>query len=171
MSKLENYNLIETRNRLVNETTSLSYDKFNNKPDSNKWSVAQVCHHLVLTERSFTKAIAWGLNNINRNKIERKNINLILDRTKKIEAPEMVKPNSEPIEVEQIIDLLHDSRNKLLAILNTVKDKSILAEKSAKHPIFGELPLDQWIELLYLHEQRHIEQIREIKVLIGVGFE
>jgi hypothetical protein len=41
-----------------------------------------------------------------------------------------------------------------------------LAEKSVTHPALGELPLDQWIEQIYLHEQRHIEQIKEIKLLL-----
>ncbi|MGE7635394.1 DinB family protein [Bacillus paramycoides] len=168
MSLLESHNLLETRDRLISEISLLSYDEFNRSPERNKWSVAQICHHLILAEKLFTKAIVLGLRNID-NKTEHKNINLVLDRTKKLEAPEMVKPTSEPIEVQQIIDMLNDSRNKLLAVLSTVKDKSLLAEKSAKHPVFGELSLDQWIELLYLHEQRHIEQIKEIKLLIGIG--
>lgn len=49
---------------------------------------------------------------------------------------------------------------------STIEDKSILAEKSVNHLAFGELPLDQWIEQIYLHEQRHIEQIKEIKLLL-----
>lgn len=44
--------------------------------------------------------------------------------------------------------------------------KSILAKKSVMHPALGELPLDQWIEQIYLHEQRHIEQINELKLLL-----
>lgn len=52
---------------------------------------------------------------------------------------------------------------KLITFLDTIEDKSILSEKSVKHPALGELPLDQWIEQIYLHEQRHIEQIKEIK--------
>lgn len=36
------------------------------------------------------------------------------------------------------------------------------------HPALGELLLDQWIELIYLHEQRHIEQIKEVKLLCEV---
>jgi hypothetical protein len=62
--------------------------------------------------------------------------------------------------------LLSDSRKKLMIFLITIEDKSILTEKSVKHPAFGELPLDHWIELIYLHEQRHIEQIKEIKLLL-----
>ena len=166
MSNLVNDNLYETRNNLVKEITSLSYSQFNDRPGMNKWSIAQVCHHLVLVEQATIKAIAWGLKEIDNTQTERKNVQLILDRTKKFKAPKIVEPDVEPFEVQSIIDLLNDSRKKLMTFLSTIEDKSILAEKSVKHPAFGELPLDQWIEQIYLHEQRHIEQIKEIKLLL-----
>lgn len=166
MNKLVNDNLYETRNNLVKEITLLSNAQFNSKPDMNKWSIAQVCHHLVLVEKASIKAITWGLKEIDSAQKERKKVHLILDRTKKINAPKIVEPDVEPFEVQQIIDLLNDSRKKLITFLSTIEDKSILAEKSVKHPAFGELPLDQWIEQIYLHEQRHIEQIKEIKLLL-----
>lgn len=166
MNKLANDNLYETRNNLVKEITLLSDAQFNSKPDMTKWSIAQVCHHLVLVEEASIKAIAWGLKEIDSTQKERKKVHLILDRTKKIKAPKIVEPDVEPFKVQQIIDLLNDSRKKLMTFLSTIEDKSILAEKSVKHPAFGELPLNQWIEQLYLHEQRHIEQIKEIKLLL-----
>ena len=166
MSELVNDNLVETRNSLIKEIASLSYAQFNNRPSPNKWSIAQVCHHLVLVEKASIKAIAWGLKENDRSQKERKKVQLILDRTKKIQAPKIVEPDEEPFEVQQIIDLLSDSRKKLMAFLSTIEDESILAEKSVNHPAFGELPLDQWIEQIYLHEQRHIEQIKEIKLLL-----
>jgi len=166
MNKLVNDNLYETRNNLVKEITLLSNAQFNSKPDMDNWSIAQVCHHLVLVEEASIKAIAWGLKEIDLTQKERKNVQLILlDRTKKIKAPKIVEPDVEPFEVQQIIDLLNASRKKLMTFLNTIEDQSILAEKSVKHPALGELPLDQWIEQIYLHEQRHIEQIKEIKLL------
>jgi hypothetical protein len=168
MSILENDNLFKTRKRLINDITLLSYDEFNRRPGRNKWSIAQVCYHLILSEKLFANAIAVGLNNINVKKTDRKKIELVLDRRKKVEAPKMVIPHEEPFKVIQIIDLFNCSRNKLLSVLSTVEDYSMLAEKSAKHPVFGELPLNQWVELLYLHEQRHIEQISEIKLLITI---
>ncbi|WP_040205753.1 DinB family protein [Neobacillus jeddahensis] len=166
MGNLVNDNLYETRNNLVKEITSLSYTQFNGRPDMNIWSIAQVCHHLVLVEQATINAIAWGLKKVDNTQIERKNAYLILDRTKKIKAPEIVEPDVEPFEVQSIIDLLNDSRKKFLTFLSTIEDKSILAEKSFKHPALGELPLDQWIEQIYLHEQRHTEQIKEIKLLL-----
>ncbi|MBS4192740.1 DinB family protein [Bacillus sp. FJAT-49705] len=167
MNKLVNDNLYETRNNLLKEITILSDAQFNSKPDMNMWSIAQVCHHLVLVEEASIKAIAWGLKEIDSTQKERKNVQLIyLDRTKKIKAPKIVEPDVEPFEVQQIIDLLNDSRKKLMTFLSTIEDKSILAEKSVKHPALGELLLDQWIDLIYFHEQRHIEQIKEIKLLL-----
>ena len=88
----------------------------------------------------------------------------MLDRTKKSKLPNIVEPDVEPFEVQQIVDMLNDSRKKLMTLLSTVEDQSILAEKSVQNPVFGELALNQWIDFLYLHEQRHIEQIKEIKV-------
>lgn len=169
MNKLVNDNLSETRNNLVKEITLLSDTDFNSKPDMNMWSIAQVCHHLVLVEEATIKAIAWGLKDNDRTPKERKNVHFILlDRTNKIKAPKIVEPSAESFEVPQIIKLLNDSREKLMAFLSTIEDKSILEEKSVKHPALGELPLDQWIEQIYLHEQRHIEQIKEIKLLLDV---
>ena len=167
MSNLVNDNLYETRNNLVKEITSLSYTQFNGRLGMNMWSIAQVCHHLVLVEQATIKAIAWGLKKVDNTQTERKNVQLVLDRTKKFKAPEIVEPDVEPFEVQSIIDLLNDSRKKFLTFLSTIEDKSILAEKSFKHPALGELPLDQWIEQMYLHEQRHTEQIKEIKLLIA----
>lgn len=166
MNKLVNENLYVTRNNLVKEITSLSYTQFNGSPGKNEWSIAQVCHHLVLVEQATIKAIEWGLKKVENTQQERKNVHLILDRTKKIKAPKIVEPDVEPFEVQSIVDLLNVSRKKLLNFLNTIEDNSILAEKSVKHPAFGELPLDQWIEQIYFHEQRHIEQIKEIKLLL-----
>lgn len=167
MNKFVDDNLHETRNNLVKEITLLSDAQFNSMPSMNKWSIAQVCHHLVLVEEASIKAIAWGLKETDSVPKERKNVhNIMLNRTKKIKAPKIVEPDVKPFEVQQIIGLLNQSRKKLLTFLSTIEDKSILAKKSVMHPALGELPLDQWIEQIYLHEQRHIEQINELKLLL-----
>ena len=160
--------LNETRDYLIKEISALSFEEFNQKPDPDSWSIAQVCHHLYLTEKVTTKVMASELKSENRNKAERKRVDLLLNRSIKIKAPKMVEPNIEPFRVQEIQTLLNQSRNKLKALLSTIEEESILAEKTIKHPFFGELSLDQWIELIYLHEQRHTEQIIEIKNLIDV---
>jgi DinB superfamily len=158
--------LAETRMKLLNEITSLNYEEFNTVPEENIWSVAQVCHHLYLVEISFAKAILYGLTKEDAKKAEPKQIQLLSDRSKKIIAPEMVIPREEPFEKQQLVDMLDESRAMMLDVMNKVHEPSILVERSVKHPVFGYLPLYQWIETTYLHEDRHIEQIREIKMQI-----
>lgn len=155
--------LFVTRKQLIEEISSLSHEEFNQRPGTDVWSIAQVAHHLYLVEDIFVKAIAYGLNKVEDSKTDQINIEGILDRTKKLNAPEMVIPSAESFDVEQIINLLNQSRNKLLTLLDTIKDPSLLVEKSGTHPAFGKMPLNQWIDFIYLHEQRHIQQMNEIK--------
>lgn len=159
-------NLTATRNKLLNTISELSDEALNKKPDSDTWSIAQVCHHLYLTESAFTQAIIYGHNKDNGKKADPKPVQLAVDRTQKAKAPDIVAPGDDPLDSGQIKELLTNSRNQFLEFYNELEDKSILAEKSAKHPLFGYTPLDQWVELIYLHEERHIEQIKEIKSLL-----
>ena len=58
---------MKRRNNLVKEITLLNYDEFNSKPDLNKWSIAQVCHHLLLTEKAATNAVVYELKKFRQN--------------------------------------------------------------------------------------------------------
>lgn len=161
MSNVKDH-LDATRTQLLQEIDSLDDTAFNRKPDAQSWSVAQVCHHLVLVEEATRKAIAWGLKAQENAMPARKNVRLILDRTKKIQAPSIVEPTEQPFTVQAMQDLLATTRKNLLAFLQTIEEPEVLAKRAVQHPALGELPLDQWIEMVYLHEQRHIEQLQEI---------
>ena len=166
MSQFEVNNLVETRQRLLDEIALLNFDELNKKPDDNSWSIAQICHHLSLAETSFAKAIRYGLKQTEASKAEPKFIESMSDRSRKFTAPNIVNPGEEPLETQSVINLLKESRAFLFNLLDQIEDTAILTERSAKHALFGELPLNQWVELVGLHEQRHIEQIKDIKVLI-----
>lgn len=152
----------QTRVNLIKEIESLSFEQFNAKPNRDKWSIAQICHHLVLVELATIKAIHYGIKANDHPTIKKKSIQLMLDRTKKIQAPKIVEPAHEKLKVQEIIDMLSDSRKKLLQTIHAIDDPLLLQKKLVKHPAFDDLSLDQWIELVYLHEQRHIKQIKEL---------
>ncbi|MBE5106693.1 DinB family protein [Bacillus thuringiensis] len=169
MNTVVNEKFYKTRNQLFGEIILLGDAQFNRKPDKDKWSIAQVCHHLVLLDERVIKVISSGLKKMDSTLKGRREIHSILqDRAIKFTAPEMIEPSLEPFEVQQMIDLLNESRKELMRFLSTIEDESVLAKKSVMHPALGELLLNQWIELIYLHEQRHIEQIKEIKLLCEV---
>ncbi|WP_289136965.1 DinB family protein [uncultured Brevibacillus sp.] len=156
-------NLAKTRVTLLNEISSIRDEDFNRRFEQDKWSIAQVCHHLVIIDTLFAKAIVHGLKQLNPTDKEYIPIQYVADRSNKIQAPEISEPSPEPFQVKQIIQMLHDSRHNFLDVLSKVEDRAVLKTVAVKHPILGYLPLDQWVELLYVHEQRHIEQIQELK--------
>nr|MBR9646813.1 DinB family protein [Streptococcus sp. 11-4097] len=67
----------ETRNQLFEEITLLSDTQFNRKPDKDKWSIAQVCHHLVLLDERVITVISSGLKKMDSFQNERKEIHTI----------------------------------------------------------------------------------------------
>ncbi|WP_242069637.1 hypothetical protein [Paenibacillus dendritiformis] len=56
----------------------------------------------------------------------------LLDRSNKVEAPDIAKPGDEIFEVKEIIDQLNHSREKLSEVLNTVD-----CSDSVKHHQFN----------------------------------
>ncbi|MFB4324432.1 DinB family protein [Paenibacillus sp. CR_12] len=154
--------LKETRDELFGILTGLSGDQLNQQKDLNSWSISQVCQHLFKTEELYVVAIKKGLKSKEDSFIENKSVEFLLDRSQKLEAPDIAKPTDEFLEYEEIIEKLNNSRQKLLELLNTVEDESVLSRRHFIHPVFNEMLLIEWVKSLYLHEQRHINQINEI---------
>lgn len=152
-----------TRDELIKLIEDLSTEDFNATPSEDKWSIAQVCHHLALVELSTIKAVKYGLREDKSTKSDPKDITLILNRSNKVHAPKVVEPGGGPFEVYEMVEMLTNSRKKLLELINSIEDADVLEEKSVVHPVFGLLLLKQWIEAVPLHEKRHIDQIKEIK--------
>ncbi|MDO7487822.1 DinB family protein [Peribacillus sp. NPDC096622] len=163
MNYIEYDLLFESRKQLIEEITELDEKMLHHKPVPEVWNIAQICHHLYLTEQVFTEVIANGIRERDFNNIIQKNIYFVTDRTRKYSSPEVITPSSTPFQLSGLMDLLAESRDRLLQVLYDMDSDILLNRKKAKHPLFGDLSLDQWIELLSLHEQRHIKQIQEIK--------
>ena len=154
--------LKETRDELLGILNGLRGDQLNKQIDSFSWSIGQVCQHLAKTEELYVVAIRKGLKSTEDSLIENKPLEFLLDRSNKLEAPDIAKPTDEFLEYEEIIEKLNNSRQKLLELLNTVEDESVLSKRHFIHPVFKEMLLIEWVRSLYLHEQRHIKQINEI---------
>lgn len=155
-------NLKETRNELLEIIKGLTGDQLNKQKDLHSWSISQICHHLAKTEELYIVAIRKGLKNKEDAFLEKKSLEFLLDRSKKLEAPDIVKPTREYLEYEEIIEKLNNSRQKLYETINSLEDASLLSRRYFVHPVFKEMLLIEWVKSLYLHEQRHIKQINEI---------
>ncbi|ASS66789.1 MULTISPECIES: DinB family protein [unclassified Paenibacillus] len=154
------------RELLLQEISVLTEDEFNETAENHAWSIAQICQHLVKTEILFQKALAFGLRQKQQSRPQRRPIGIVSDRSVNYQAPKVSEPDDGPFQIPQIIQQLNVARSDFLALLDSVEDKSVLKEAAVHHPRFGDLPLDQWVELLHLHERRHAEQIKELKSVL-----
>lgn len=155
-----------TRKNVLSEIEMLTDTEVNTKPRRDKWSIIQILHHLHLVEQSVTSALLYALQKNERNPVPHKDLQIMLDRTEKRKAPQQMQPTETLIKKQQMIQLLHDSQEKLFHTLHSIVDKQELLDKSLKHPIFDELNLYQWVQVLDLHEQRHLTQLKEAKYSI-----
>lgn len=127
-----------------------------------QWSIAQILDHLYLMERTIAHKASVTLKQGHAAPTDAKPYHLTLDRTRRIEAPPYMVPTDEPKSFEQLKDQLEQSRASLIRVLEGHSDAQ-LTQLSFPHPVFGLMNLKQWEEFVGLHEQRHMEQIREIK--------
>ncbi|WP_366296444.1 DinB family protein [Paenibacillus sp. AN1007] len=158
--------LEQTRNELTQIIEQVPVHLFNLPEREGAWSIGQVCQHLVMTELLFTKAIKQGLAADDLNAPSRR-IDLLANEKRKFESPDFAKPQKDEVLTYEIMNKkLTETRRSLLNVIEGEEDLTIFNRKAAKHPFFEELSLKQWIELLYIHEARHISQILRIKRLL-----
>ncbi|WP_028596216.1 DinB family protein [Paenibacillus assamensis] len=154
--------LDDTRDELVEILSGLNEEQLHKRKDASSWSVSQIGEHLCTVEELYVVAIRKGLKSNEDSFVESKPIEVLLDRSKKFEAPDMVKPMQEYLGCHEILKRLSNSRHKLYELLHSLEDPSVLSRRYFKHPAFQELSLLEWVKSLYIHEQRHMKQIREI---------
>jgi len=155
-----------TQSRLLSVLNGLNNEQLNWKPDDFTWSISQIVQHIATVEDGSVQMIQIGLTqepNFIPTDIPLEK--LILDRSNKVNAPDRLHPPTNPKTMSQLKEILNNSREKFIDTLNSIKDITLL-EKTApprSHPVFGQLSTGQWIKAARLHEERHIQQIEELK--------
>jgi uncharacterized damage-inducible protein DinB len=158
------------RAHLMAELESVA-DAAPTEPGSERWSIAEVAHHLHLSERGILRLIQRALESGERH--ERKSNDhlqaewervcaLVGSRQHPASAPSPVVPTNAPSLAETVEHLKH-SRQALFEMLGRVTLDE-LASISIPHPLqaIGVLTGAGWLSVIANHERRHTEQIREI---------
>jgi hypothetical protein len=137
--------------------------------------VAQILDHLAITNsrvaalvnKSIAEAKANGLGPDTATSTVLRTIptERILDRTTKVQAPEMIRPRSEG-DAETAWADLAQAREKLRAAFLT-GDGLALDQVIQPHPVLGPINMYQWVLFNGSHEARHTLQIREIAAELG----
>ncbi len=151
---------------IVRETPA---EKFAHQPKSGGWTGTGIVQHLgkvegaatKLLEGLFAKALADGIALETKtvswvHALERFNV---LDRTRKVSAPERLHPEA-TADLAASWASLQAVRERLHRAMASVDGRDITLV-SYPHPIFGPLNGYEWITMVGYHEERHLSQLRE----------
>ena len=162
--------LDQTRTELRAAVDSIPPPARNTKPAADQWSVAQILDHLAiahtrvaaLVSKSIAEAKANGIgpDTATSTVLTTIPIELILDRTQKVKAPEIIHPRSD-VDAETAWTDFEEARAKLRAAFLS-GDGLALDQVIQPHPFLGPINMYQWAAFNGSHEARHALQIREI---------
>jgi hypothetical protein len=137
-------------------------EQFAVRPDSESWSIGQVCQHLMLSTGRVFLIIDKCLEG-NQNETEQKSDigeisfkqNALPDM--KVKLPLTVQPTPEQPQNKQVV------KNEFEKIQNNFNRLSEVVSKSSsrgkeKHPVLGFLNSAEWLQTLDMHFRHHIRQ-------------
>jgi hypothetical protein len=145
--------------------------------DPQAWSAAEVLEHLYRVEhgiarllaRSLERAKAAGLESENevRSVLGSLDALHLIDRRRRLRAPELVMPRGE-LTAAQGVAALKQSRQALVSALEA-GDGLALGRITHAHPLLGPLNLYQWVLFVGQHEARHADQLEDLARELGAG--
>ncbi|MCX6593031.1 MAG: DinB family protein [Acidobacteria bacterium] len=155
-----------TRKLLLDQVAGLSEAQWKFKPADDKWSLAEVVEHLVLTEKGLfgmTLKVAEGpaVATLPANKATDEAIlKMVPNRDTKVKAPDMFVPTGRFGIGAPLVEQYKDARAATLDF--TRQTKLDLRHRIADSPL-GPIDGLQWLLFISAHNERHLGQIAEIK--------
>jgi uncharacterized damage-inducible protein DinB len=161
--------LRSTRKLFLDSVAGLSEAQWNFKPAPEVWSVAEVAEHIAVSEDTILglvteKVMKSPTEPDKRAEVKGKDeliLEKAVDRSKKFQAPEMLRPTHRWPNQQAVIDHFKESRDRTLAYVEHTPDD--LRDHFMAHPAFGTLDGYQWLLLISAHSHRHTLQIEEVK--------
>ncbi|MEK3807477.1 DinB family protein [Metabacillus sp. SLBN-84] len=157
---------LNVREELMKETEHMTDEQLNLKPSQDVWSPGQILDHLYLMETVITGGLKHVLMNGEKKDASEKPLQLVIDRSHKVPAPDNLKPADGPFSKDELYAKLDRSRRELINFAETAPEHDLEA-KAMKHPHLGDLSLKQWIEFIGYHEKRHLLQLLEVRSAVS----
>jgi len=161
-----------TRKQFIDSLADVTPAQWKWKPSPEVWSIAEVAEHIALSEDTIfglvKGTVAAPVDEAAAAKAKGKDEMLmkgIVDRSRKAQAPEMLKPTNKWKNAKELVAHFKASRDNTIEYVKTTGDD--LRKHVRPHPAFQELDAYQWILLIAGHSERHILQLNEVKTLPG----
>ena len=160
----------EQREGLRRAVESVPTEKRETRVDPERWSTAEVLEHLSIVETGLNRIMQMRVNEAKANGLgndsedspvlEPEQRSVLLDRSRKISAPERIFPTGQ-LSADEAWQRLQDARAAFRATIMEF-DGLALQNVMHPHPVLGDLNFYQWLGVHGWHESRHAEQIREM---------
>ncbi len=157
------------RAHVLGAASSLSPERWSERPAADRWSVSEVCWHLQRVETGVAKLIRKRANearmsghpaeDAESSQLGALDGRRVADRSLRLQAPPHVTPTEMPT-AALVQQQLNESR-ELLRTAVAEADGLALSRITHPHPVLGEIDLYQWILFVGQHEARHAAQIIE----------
>jgi hypothetical protein len=157
--------LNQTDEQLAKLAESLTPEQWNYKPAEDRWSVAEVAEHLLLSE-GLLKGMINGPLMESPKTDEAADIPYsdmqaaMLDRSQKFQAPEVAQPKGNWPTQEEFVAAWREERGATIEWVKTTD--ADLHGHMLENPAFGMIDGEKWIGFLASHCERHMLQIEEV---------
>jgi hypothetical protein len=159
--------LESTKQGVIDATKGLTPEQWNFKQAPDRWSVAEVTEHIAAAEDYLFGNIT---NNVMKaparteaddvKSIDEMVLAKVPDRTKKVQAPEPLKPTNRYGSPEASLKHFLESRDRTIEYLKNTDD---LRAHAADSPFGKKMDGYEWILFLAGHSDRHTKQIKEVE--------
>lgn len=164
------------RHGLLSSAEGLTTEQTEFRPAPDAWSIADLLHHLALTEEAFSKLVFLMLTRAGeesfptdpdpgRSVLHSIDAVVAKSENEKAKAPERVRPRSH-VSAADAVGRLRASRATVIATAEALSSFD-LTQMIHPHPYFGPLNTYQWLLVTGWHERRHTGQIERVKTSPG----
>ena len=157
--------LNQTRDGVLAAVKGLTPAQWNFKPAPDRWSIAEILEHITVVEE-FVAGMTDKLPelpppaaNFNAAKMDALILAKMPDRSTKAQAPPEIQPSGRWTTSEALKHFTAGNQRLSAALDNTPE----LRKHVAPHPVFGPLDGYEWILLVAAHNERHTQQMLEVK--------
>jgi hypothetical protein len=170
MTRVERAELVDLLNKsrveFLAAVDGLTDQQWSFKPGPDRWSIAEVAEHIVLSEAQLfetaTKSLSgpadekWSAT-VGKTEMLRR---ALPNRSTKVDAPAEIRPKG-GIARDQLMARFKEQRARVLGYAE--QTEAPLKAHTSPNPFFGALNAHQWLLYIPLHNMRHDLQIAEVK--------
>ena len=165
--------LSRTRGLFFKEVGGLSEAQWKFKPTPDRWSIAEIAEHLVLSEESLFKRTTENVLKLPPRRDAPRNgraqdtelIARMEDRSKKASAVDELKPTGRWPSRAQVAARFLQARDETARFASTT-DQDLRAY-STPHPVTKYMDAYEYLLVISAHTERHLAQMREVKADVG----